>query len=113
MDKLLYFPYIYDNETLVMKISKEIKASLKDGIKLYFAQLILYCIVTINYRAIAQADYLITGLSASGIAIISFLTIKIISKKTEYPFASWTGYILGSVCGDLTGIFLSKILLGA
>lgn len=94
-----------------MKIG--LKTALIDGIKLYFAQLLLYSIVTINYRAIAQADYLVTGLSAAGIAIISFLTIKIISKKSEYPFASWTGYILGSVCGDLTGIFLSKLLLGS
>jgi hypothetical protein len=96
-----------------MRISPGLKASLKDGAKLYFAQLILYCIVTINYRAIAQADYLITGISAAGIAIISFFTIKIISKKTEYPAASWTGYILGSICGDLTGIFISKLILGA
>jgi hypothetical protein len=95
-----------------MKMSEPLKAALKDGVKLYFAQLILYCIVTINYRAIAQADYLITGLSAAGIAIISFFTVKIIAKKSDYPFASWTGYILGSVCGDLTGIFLSKLMLG-
>jgi hypothetical protein len=113
MDILLSFPYIYDNESIVMKLPIALKMSLKDGAKLYFAQLILYCIVTINYRAIAQADYLITGLSAAGIAIISFFTIKIITKKTDYPIASWTGYILGSVCGDLTGIFISKLMLGA
>jgi hypothetical protein len=95
-----------------MKTSSPLKAALKDGVKLYFAQLILYCIVTINYRAIAQADYLITAFSAAGIAIISFFTIKIIARKTDYPFASWTGYIFGSVCGDISGIFLSKLLLG-
>jgi hypothetical protein len=96
-----------------MNLPIGLKRALINGIKLYFAQLTLYCIVTINYRAIAQADYLITALSASGIAIISFFTIKTITKKTEYPFASWIGYILGSVCGDITGIFISKLMLGA
>lgn len=90
-----------------------LKPALINGIKLYFAQLILYCIVTINYRSIAQADYLITALSAAVIAVISFFTIKIITKKSEYPIASWIGYIFGSVCGDIAGIFLSKLMLGA
>lgn len=96
-----------------MKISKGFLIAIKDGIKLFFAQLILYSIVTINYRAIAQADYLITGLSAAGIAILSFFTIRIISKDTQYPAASWTGYIIGSVTGDLAGIFFSKLMLGS
>jgi len=95
-----------------MKLSNPLKASLKDGAKLYFAQLFLYSIVTINYRAIAQADYLITAFSAAGISVISFFTVKVISKKTDYPIASWIGYIFGSICGDITGIILSKILLG-
>jgi uncharacterized membrane protein YoaK (UPF0700 family) len=85
----------------------------KEGIILFIAQFILCLVVTINYRSIAQANYLITGLSSVGIAITSFFLIKKISKKSEHPVAAWSGFILGSVCGDFAGIFLSKLMLGS
>jgi hypothetical protein len=67
----------------------------------------------VNYRAIAQGNYPITGISAGTSAIVSFFIVKEISKKSEYPFAAWTGFIIGSILGDFAGIFLSKLMLGS
>ena len=92
---------------------ENVKESIIEGGKLLMAQLVLYCIVTINYRAIAQANYPITGISAGIIAFITFFIVKEISKKSKHPIAAWSGFIIGSVLGDFVGIFLSKLMLGA
>ena len=94
-------------------MSGNFKKSLIDGIILFFGQLLMYSVATINYRSIAQADYLFTGLSAGVMAFVAFLTIKILTKKTEKPSGAWIGYVLGSVSGDLIGILISKYLLGS
>lgn len=91
----------------------EIKEGLIEGGKLMLAQLVLCCIIAVNYRAIAQADYLVTGLSAGTSAVVSFFIVKEISKKSKYPIFAWTGFIIGSILGDFAGIFLSKLMLGA
>lgn len=86
---------------------------LKEGTKLLIAQLVLCCIIAINYRAIAQADYFVTGISAGTSAIVSFFIIKEITRKSDHPFFAWSGFIIGSVLGDFAGIYLSKLMLGA
>ena len=85
----------------------------KEGIILFIAQFILCLVVTINYKSIAQGKLSCHWASSVGIAITSFFLIKKISKKSEHPVAAWAGFILGSVCGDFAGIFLSKLMLGS
>lgn len=87
----------------------------KEAIILFFAQWILCCVISINYRAIAQANYLFTMLSAAAIAVITFFLIKRISKtnKKKNANVAWVGFMLGSVAGDITGIMLSKWMLGS
>ena len=92
---------------------KNVKEAIIEGGKLMLAQLVLCCIIAVNYRAIAQGNYPITGLSAGISAIVSFFIVKEISKKSVYPFFAWTGFIIGSILGDFAGIFISKLMLGS
>jgi hypothetical protein len=92
---------------------KDVKEATIEGGKLLIAQLILCCIIAVNYRAIAQGNYPITGISAGTSAIVSFFIVKEISRKSKYPLASWMGFIIGSVLGDFAGIFISKLMLGS
>lgn len=92
---------------------KNVKEIILEFGKLMLAQLVLCCVIAVNYRAIAQADYLITGISAGSTAIVSFFIVKEISKTSKHPIAAWTGFIIGSILGDFAGIFISKLMLGA
>lgn len=92
---------------------KDVKEGIIEGGKLMLAQLVLCLIIAINYRAIAQADYLVTGISAGTSAIVSFFIVKEISKKSKYPIFSWIGFIIGSILGDFSGIYLSILMLGS
>lgn len=92
---------------------RDVKESIIEGGKLMFAQLILCGILAVNYRAIAQANYFITGLSSGTSAIVSFFIVKEITKKSNHQFASWTGFIIGSIIGDFVGIYISKLMLGS
>jgi hypothetical protein len=91
----------------------EFKEGIIEGGKLMIAQLVLCCIIAVNYRAIAQGNYPVTGISAGTSAIVSFFIVKEISKKSKCPLFAWAGFIIGSVLGDFAGIFISKLMLGA
>jgi hypothetical protein len=75
-------------------------------------QLILYCIVTINTRAIAQASISATVFTDFGIAALNWATIRLIAKHQDNP-AQFISYLLGSISGSTIGILLSKSLLGS
>jgi hypothetical protein len=90
-----------------------------EAIVLFFAQVLLCTIIAINYRAISQAHYLFTALSSMGIAGITYFLIQRISdnhkkrKKSKQIDFAWIGFMLGSVVGDVVGIYFSKLLLGS
>ena len=92
---------------------------IKEGVILFFVQIIQCTVIAINYRSISQANYPITALSAAAIAGITFFIIQKISdtnnkkKKKNEQSAAWIGFMLGSVVGDLIGILVSKMLLGS
>jgi hypothetical protein len=96
-------------------MNTQTKRNLFEAIILFFAQLILCTVIAINYRAIAQGNYLFTALSAGAIAYITYFLIQRISNNTSenHRDFAWIGFMLGSIAGDLTGIFLSKIMLGS
>jgi len=86
---------------------------------MFFAQIILCTVIAINYRSISQANYLITAISAASIAGLTYFLIQRIAdktnkrRKTKEKDIAWIGFMLGSVAGDMVGIFFSKILLGS
>jgi len=88
----------------------------KEAIVLFFAQVILCAVIAINYRAIAQGNYFFTATSSAAIAAITYFLIQRISghnkKKKKGDNIAWVGFMLGSVVGDLIGIWLSKLMLG-
>jgi hypothetical protein len=91
----------------------------KEAIIMFFAQIIQCTVIAINYRSISQANYPITAISAASIAGITYFLILRISntnkksKKNKEQNIAWIGFMLGSVVGDIVGIYLSKILLGS
>ena len=92
---------------------------INEAVVMFFAQIILCTVIAINYRSISQANYLITAISAASIAGITYFLIQRISentkkrKKNKEKDIAWIGFMLGSVVGDMVGIFISKILLGS
>ena len=78
---------------------------------LFGVQFFLYCIVTINTRAIAHGSITGTVVTDLGLAALNWVTIRMIASKRESPFQFW-GYLLGSIGGSTLGIPVSKLFLG-
>jgi uncharacterized protein YqgC (DUF456 family) len=95
------------------------RETFNEAVVLFFAQIILCTVIAINYRSISQAHYIYTALSSMGIAGITYFLIQRISdnhkkrKKSKERDFAWIGFMLGSVVGDIIGIFISKLLLGS
>ena len=85
------------------------KQKLKESITLFIIQLILYGILCINFRAVADAEYHLAALSDFTIASLNFFVIKKISKG-EDALHQWLGYVIGSVVGSYLGIYISTLL---
>jgi len=82
-----------------------------DSFILFFAQMLSFAIITINYRAIAQADYVWSALTDVIVAGLSYFVIRRITKSKDSK-TQWIGFTLGSAVGTIIGIFFSKIILG-
>jgi len=66
--------------------------------------------LTINFRAVAQANYLFTGISDFIISIVSFFIMKKVAEAKSK--SAMFGYALGGACGSLIAIFVTKIIYG-
>jgi hypothetical protein len=86
--------------------------NIKEGFLLFFAQTISFALISLNYRAIAQANYLYTGLTDVFIAMLTFFVVRKIAQ-TQTTISHWIGYTIGSVLGSFMGIFISKFVLGS
>lgn len=75
-------------------------------------QLILYCIVTINTRTIAQVSISATVFTGFGIAALNWATIRLIAKHKDNA-SQFISYLLGIINGSTIGILRSKSLLGS
>jgi len=84
---------------------------IKDSFFLFFAQMLSFAIITINYRAVAQASYVWSVLTDFVVAGLSYFVVKKIAKSKESK-AQWIGFTIGSGIGTAIGIFVSKIILG-
>ena len=87
------------------------RKDIKDSFILFLAQMLSFAIITINYRAVAQASYfwsIITDLIVAG---LSYFVVRRIAKA-ENSVCQWLGFTVGSAVGTTIGIWLSKIVLG-
>lgn len=82
-------------------------SKLKESIILFFIQWILYGLVCVNMKAVALSHYNLAALSDFTIATFSFFVIKKIATGTADKLYQWIGYVLGSVAGSYTGVWLS------
>ncbi len=77
---------------------------------LFFAlQFLFYVLVTVNYRAIAQARYAWTVATDMLISAAQFWIIRKVGGSAEDVLA-WTGFVCGGAGGSSAGIYLSKKL---
>jgi hypothetical protein len=84
---------------------------IKQAALIFTIQFVIYVMVCINYRSVAQARYLESAISEFAIATLNYLVIKKIAS-TGNSTLQWMAYSLGTVLGSLLGIWISKIVLG-
>lgn len=87
--------------------------NIKEGFILFGAQMTSFAVIAINYRAVAQANYLWSILTDIIVASISFFVIQRIAKSKCSSAAQWIGFTIGSAGGTAIGIFISKVILGS
>jgi hypothetical protein len=85
------------------------KEKLKEAIILGVIQIVLYSILCMNFRAVAEAHYHEAALTDFLIASMNFFVIKKIAQSTD-TFYQWVGYVVGSVIGSYVGIYLSVLI---
>ena len=84
----------------------------RDFCIMFMVQLVLYLLLCINFRAVAQANLFWSVTSDSLIAAMNFVIIRKIAKS-EDSWVLFAGYTAGSAVGSVLGILLSKLVLHA
>jgi hypothetical protein len=85
------------------------KQKLKEAALLFCIQIVLYGLLCINFRAVAQTEYHLAAVSDFTIASLNFFIIRKIAKSEE-ALHQWIGYVAGSVAGSYLGIYISTLL---
>ena len=78
---------------------------------LFIVQIFNYGVMVVNFRAVAHASYLWTGVSDFAAASMSFFIISRIARS-ESKVIPWLGYAIGGVVGSLLGIYISLKIHG-
>jgi len=73
----------------------------------FFLQFLMFVLVTVNYRAIAQARYGWTVVTDVLISAAQFWIIRKVGNSAE-DFLAWSGFVCGGAAGSSLGIYLSK-----
>jgi hypothetical protein len=81
-----------------------------EAVQVFGVQYLLYVLLCINFRGIAQANYPVALISDTLIAAMQFFVMRRIAKAEE-PNHLFAGYVIGSVLGSAAGIQLSKTYL--
>ena len=84
-------------------------SKLKEATTLFFIQIILYGILCINFRAVAQAQYHVAAAADFIVASLNFFVIRKIANTND-AVHKWAGYVLGSVAGSYLGIYISTLI---
>lgn len=79
---------------------------------MFVVQVFAYAMLCVNFRAVAQADYVVACTLDAVIASAHFFIIK---KLAESPnnVHQWLGFTTGSVVGSALGIWISVTMKGA
>lgn len=79
---------------------------------LFFAQMLSFAVISINYRAVAQASYFWSVATDLIVASLSYFVVRRIAKS-ENSICQWLGFAIGSAIGTIIGIFTSIHILGS
>lgn len=82
---------------------------IKEASILGITQIVLYSVLCMNFRAVAEAHYHEAALTDFLIASMNFFVIRKIAQSSD-AIHQWIGYVLGSVVGSYLGIYLSILL---
>jgi len=85
------------------------KQKIKEAVLLFFIQVVMYGLLCINFRAVAQTQYNLAALTDFMIGSMSFFVIRKIARS-EDAIHQWIGYALGCVAGSYLGIYISTLL---
>ena len=85
---------------------------------LFSVQMLLYCLLTLNYIAIAHLNYIGTAITDGLVASVNFFLIRKVCatgpvnivKSTPDSWKPWAAYTSGGVVGYMLGIFISGIV---
>jgi hypothetical protein len=84
-----------------------------DALLLGVMQFLTYGICTISWRAVAQANIMVSVLTDTSLGSLQFFVIKKIAKEHEDSgLIPWFGYTFGGVIGTVLGIYASVWWLG-
>lgn len=80
---------------------------MKDFLLFFTLQALSYCIVTINFRAVAHGNLAVALLTDAFNASFSFFIIRRIARaKNEESYIGWLGYLCGSLLGTTAGMYI-------
>lgn len=85
------------------------KQRIKEAALLFTIQVVMYCLLCINYRAVAYTKYHLAAITDFTIGSMSFFVIRKIARS-EDAIHQWLGYALGCVAGSYLGIYISTLL---
>ena len=88
------------------------RKDIQDAFILFGAQMLSFAVITINYRAVAQASYVWSVATDLIIASLSYFVVRKIAKSKE-SVCQWLGFAIGSAVGTIIGIFVSLHILGS
>jgi hypothetical protein len=73
----------------------------------FLLQFLMFVLVTVNFRAIAQARYGWTIFTDMLISAAQFWIIRKVGTSAE-NLVAWSGFVVGGAAGSSLGIYLSK-----
>lgn len=75
------------------------------------AQMLNFTLITVNYIAIAERNYLWTAVSDLVFTSVNFFIIKKIAES-KGQVHEWVAYVAGSIAGSMLGIYIATAILG-
>ena len=112
------FYSIYDSTVVqvfvknTMPMTEIRRKDIQDALILFLAQMTSFAVISINYRAVAQASYVWSVLTDIVIASLSYFVVRRIAKSKD-SVCQWFGFTIGSAIGTIIGIFISLLILGS
>jgi hypothetical protein len=84
----------------------------KDALKLFAVQVLLYSIVVFSWRAVATANIAVSVITDYGYALLGFVAVQKIADSDRSSWLAKHAYAAGSALGTWIGIVVSLRVLG-